>query len=102
MSPATLSKIIQFSKSRQSLQFTAADLSDYMQVTRRSTERILKKLVNPGLVKIVGEEMTYQKVGHVRFMNYIYRFTSKEKESWAPTPSTHNRAGGQSPSAVVR
>ncbi|WP_257347302.1 transcriptional regulator [Pseudalkalibacillus decolorationis] len=60
LSPANLSKIIQFSKSRQSLQFTAADLSNYLQVTRRSTERILKKLVDHGSVKIVGEEMTYQ------------------------------------------
>ncbi|KMY53359.1 transcriptional regulator [Bacillus sp. FJAT-27231] len=60
LSPANISKIIQFSKSRQSLQFTAADLSDYLQVTRRSTERILKKLVDHGFVKIVGEEMTYQ------------------------------------------
>ncbi|MFK2825240.1 transcriptional regulator [Bacillus sp. B190/17] len=60
LSPANLSKIIQFSKSRQSIHFTAADLSDYLQVTRRSTERILKKLVDHGFVKIVGEEMTYQ------------------------------------------
>jgi hypothetical protein len=60
LSPVNLSKIIQFSKSRQLLQFTAADLSNYMQVTRRSTERILKKLVDHGFVKIVGEEMTYQ------------------------------------------
>ncbi|HEY9577558.1 MAG TPA: transcriptional regulator, partial [Pseudobacillus sp.] len=60
LSPANLSKIIEFSKFRQSIQFTAADLSDYLQVTRRSTERILKKLVDHGFVKIVGEEMTYQ------------------------------------------
>jgi hypothetical protein len=60
LSPVNLSKIIQFSKSRQLLQFTAADLSSYLQVTRRSTERILKKLVDHGFVKIVGEEMTYQ------------------------------------------
>ncbi|KZR56815.1 hypothetical protein [Pseudobacillus badius] len=60
MSPANLSKIIQFSKSRQSVQFTAADLSAYLQVTRRSTERILKKLVDHGFAKVVGEEMTYQ------------------------------------------
>lgn len=60
LSPANLSKIIQFSKSRQSLQFTTADLSNYLQVTRRSTERILKKLVDHGYVKIIGEEMPYQ------------------------------------------
>lgn len=60
LSPANLSKIIQFSRSRQSLQFTTADLSNYMQVTRRTTERILKKLVDHGYVTVIGEEMTYQ------------------------------------------
>lgn len=60
LSPANLSKIIQFSRSRQHLQFTAADLSEYLQITRRSTERIIKKLVDHGSAKIVGEEMTYQ------------------------------------------
>lgn len=60
LSPANLSKIIQFSRSRHSLQFTAADLSDYLQITRRSTERILKKMVDHGSINIVGEEMTYQ------------------------------------------
>ena len=38
LSPANLSKIIQFSQSHPSLKFTAADLSEYLQVTRRSTE----------------------------------------------------------------
>jgi hypothetical protein len=59
LSPSNLSKIIEFSKSRQSRQFTAVDLTDYLQVTRRSTERIIKKLVDTGYVKIVGEEMVY-------------------------------------------
>lgn len=60
LSPANLSKIMQFGKSRNSLQFTAVDLMDYLQVTRRSTERILKKLVDHGYIRVVGEEMTYQ------------------------------------------
>ncbi|KPL57982.1 hypothetical protein [Rossellomorea vietnamensis] len=59
LSPSNLSKIIQFYKSRSSRDFTAAELSDYMQITRRSTERILKKLVDNGSAKIIGEEMTY-------------------------------------------
>ncbi|PAE43015.1 transcriptional regulator [Bacillus sp. 7884-1] len=59
LSPGNLSKIIEFSKSRQSLQFTTADLADYLQVTRRSTERIVKKLADNGYVKVVGEEMVY-------------------------------------------
>ncbi|AMM92636.1 transcriptional regulator [Peribacillus simplex] len=61
LSPANISKIIQFSHSRQSIQFTAAELEDYLQVTRRTTERILKKLSDHGHVTIVGEEMTYSK-----------------------------------------
>ncbi|PGZ94154.1 transcriptional regulator [Bacillus pseudomycoides] len=60
LSPANLSKIIQFSQSYSSLQFTAADLSEYLQVTRRTTERILKKLVDQGYANICGEEMPYQ------------------------------------------
>lgn len=59
MSPANLSKIINFSQSRHSLQFTAADLSEYMEITRRSAERMIKKLVDQGAIKVVGEEMTY-------------------------------------------
>jgi len=59
LSPANLSKIMQFGKSRNSLHFTAVDLVDYLQVTRRSTERILKKLVDHGYIRVVGEEMTY-------------------------------------------
>ncbi|CAM4119185.1 MULTISPECIES: hypothetical protein [Bacillus] len=60
LSPANLSKIIQFSQSHSSLKFTAADLSEYLQVTRRSTERLLKKLVDYGYAHICGEEMPYQ------------------------------------------
>lgn len=60
LSPSNLSKLIEFSRSRQSLQFTSADLTDYLQVTRRSTERIIKKLVDHGYIKVVGEEMVYQ------------------------------------------
>ncbi|MEN1938465.1 transcriptional regulator [Paenibacillus sp. 102] len=60
LSPANLSKIIQFSQSHPSLKFTAADLSEYLQVTRRSTERLLKKLVDYGYANICGEEMPYQ------------------------------------------
>jgi uncharacterized protein YlbG (UPF0298 family) len=60
LSPANLSKIIEFGRTSPSIHFTAADLAAYLQVTRRSTERILKKLVDHGYVKMVGEEMTYQ------------------------------------------
>lgn len=60
LSPANLTKIIEFSKSRQYLHFTSADLAEYLQLTRRSAERIIKKLHDHGYVKIVGEEMIYK------------------------------------------
>lgn len=60
LSPLNISKIIAFSKSRQDHEFTAHDLSEYLQVTRRTTERILKKLLDNEYVRVVGEEMGYQ------------------------------------------
>lgn len=60
LSPANLSKVIQFSRSRKSTEFTAYDLEVYLQVSRRTTERILKKLADHGYAQVVGEEMTYQ------------------------------------------
>ncbi len=60
LSPLNISKIMAFSTSRKSIQFTALDLAEYLQVTRRTTERILKKLVEHGYAKVVGEEMSYQ------------------------------------------
>lgn len=60
LSPANLSKIIQFGVSRHLHHFTTADLADYLQITRRSAERIIKKLADNGYVQVVGEEMTYQ------------------------------------------
>lgn len=60
LSPANLSKVIQFSRTHNSTEFTSQDLEAFLQVSRRSTERILKKLVDHGFARIVGEEMTYQ------------------------------------------
>jgi len=60
LSPLNISKIIHFSRERQSAQFTSHNLAEYLQVTRRTTERIIKKLVDNGYAKVVGEEMTHQ------------------------------------------
>lgn len=60
LSPANLSKIMLFSRLHHSVAFTAHDLEIFLKVSRRTTERILKKLVNQGYASIVGEEMTYQ------------------------------------------
>lgn len=60
LSPLNISKIIAFTKGRPTPQFTAHDLSEYLQVTRRTTERILKKLVDKDYARVAGEEMSYQ------------------------------------------
>lgn len=60
LSPANISKLLQFSQSRHTKQFTATDLALHLQVTRRTAERTLKKLVEYNYITIVGEEMTYR------------------------------------------
>ncbi|MBE1555590.1 transcriptional regulator [Sporosarcina limicola] len=60
LSPSNISKLMTFSKSRQSKQFTANDLALHLNVTRRTAERILKRLVEFNYAKIIGEEMTYR------------------------------------------
>jgi predicted transcriptional regulator len=42
------------------LHFTSADLAEYLQLTRRSAERMIKKLHDHGYIKVVGEEMIYK------------------------------------------
>lgn len=71
LSPANLSKLIRFYTIHPSNQFTAQDLENFLGVTRRSTERIIKKCVDHKLVVATGEEMTYQQ-GRPRT---IYTFT---------------------------
>lgn len=60
LSSTNISKLILFSQSRQTKQFTANDLALYLNVTRRTAERMLKKLVLFDYAKIVGEEMAYK------------------------------------------
>ena len=60
LSPANISKLLLFSQSRHSKQFTATDLSLHLSVTRRTAERTLKKLVEFNYITVVGEEMTYR------------------------------------------
>lgn len=71
LSPANLSRLLRFYEIHPSNQFTAQDLETYLGVTRRSTERIIKKCVDHKLVMATGEEMTYQQ-GRPRT---IYTFT---------------------------
>ncbi|MDV6379162.1 HTH domain-containing protein [Sporosarcina sp. GW1-11] len=59
LSPAVISKLIQFNQFRQASSFTANDLASYLEVSRRTAERTIKKLTDQELIKTVGEEMTY-------------------------------------------
>ncbi|MER2090399.1 MAG: hypothetical protein ABS920_11730 [Sporosarcina sp.] len=74
LSPANISKLMHYSQTRQTKQFTANDLSLYLDVSRRTAERTLKKLVEFDYVKIVGEEMTYRQ-GRPRAL-YEFNFHS--------------------------
>ncbi|RAT98437.1 HTH domain-containing protein [Brevibacillus sp. Leaf182] len=59
-SVATITKIMQFVKLRRDNRFTASDLAEYLQISRRSSERTLKKLIEHQVVEVVGEEQPYQ------------------------------------------
>lgn len=59
-SVATITKLIQYVKLRRDNRFTATDLADYLQISRRSSERTLKKLIEHQVVEVVGEEQPYQ------------------------------------------
>ena len=54
LSPANISKLMQYSLDRQSKQFTANDLALYLDVSRRTAERTIKKLVDNKYATIIG------------------------------------------------
>ncbi|MHC8517488.1 HTH domain-containing protein [Sporosarcina sp. ITBMC105] len=60
LGPANISKLLAFNKSRSTNQFTANDLAIYLNVSRRTAERTIKKLIEYDYITIVGEEMTYK------------------------------------------
>ncbi|KQL45996.1 hypothetical protein AN963_13375 [Brevibacillus choshinensis] len=60
LSIATVSKLSGFIKLRRENRFTATDLSEYLQLSRRSAERILKKMMAHRFVQSVGEEQPYK------------------------------------------
>lgn len=57
ISPVNAGKIIRFSK--RQLEFSAKEMTDYLAVSRRTTERLIKKLYDAQLVHVIGEEMSY-------------------------------------------
>ncbi|MGG1664003.1 transcriptional regulator [Brevibacillus sp. NRS-1366] len=60
LSVATVTKLSSFINLRRENRFTATDLAEYLQVSRRSAERMLKKMMDNGFVETVGEEQPYQ------------------------------------------
>ncbi|NRQ55025.1 transcriptional regulator [Brevibacillus sp. HD1.4A] len=59
-SVATINKLVQYVRLRRDNRFTATDLADYLQISRRSSERTLKKLIDHQVVEVIGEEQPYQ------------------------------------------
>lgn len=53
-------KIVEFSRMISFQPFTASDLAEYMQVSRRGAERFIKVLANTEIAKAVGEEQVSQ------------------------------------------
>ncbi|AMA72880.1 transcriptional regulator [Aneurinibacillus thermoaerophilus] len=61
ISVSSISKIVNFTNLRHNHGFSANDLADYLQLSRRSAERMLKILVEKNYAEISGEEQPYQK-----------------------------------------
>ncbi|MGO4889704.1 transcriptional regulator [Anaerobacillus sp. MEB173] len=59
LSTTNMDKVIQFIKSRNTSHFTSNDLADYLDVSRRTAERILKKFLTHDYLSIVGEEKPF-------------------------------------------
>lgn len=74
LGPSNISKLLLFSNSRSTTQFSANDLAIYLNVSRRTAERTLKKLMEFDYVKVIGEEMTY-KQGRPRAL-YEFNFST--------------------------
>ncbi|QUG42759.1 transcriptional regulator [Psychrobacillus sp. INOP01] len=61
MSVSTITKLVRFEALRRSTSFTTIDLEEYLGISRRSAERILKSLIECNYVKKVGEEQPHSK-----------------------------------------
>ncbi|PAQ15598.1 hypothetical protein CD798_05880 [Bacillaceae bacterium SAOS 7] len=60
MSVTNVMKMAQFVASRPMNRFTASDVSEYFEVSKRSAERLLKKFLEAGYLHIIGEEQPFQ------------------------------------------
>ncbi len=70
-------KIVEFCKLISFQPFSAAELAEYMQISRRGAERFIKNLVNSSFARIVGEEQVSQRGRPTT----LYRLTESNVES---------------------
>ncbi|MFE1628816.1 hypothetical protein ACFLFF_18925 [Brevibacillus reuszeri] len=61
VSVSAITKMMNFIDLRQNQIFSANDLANYLQVSKRTSERLLKKLVDSQFAEISGEEQPYHK-----------------------------------------
>ncbi|WP_042476139.1 HTH domain-containing protein [Bacillus ndiopicus] len=61
LSPQNMSRIFAYAALQNNEPFTAAQLAKFLQVTRRTAERMLKKLHDANYASIIGEQSIYQK-----------------------------------------
>ncbi|MBB4827030.1 hypothetical protein HNO89_004321 [Sporosarcina luteola] len=61
LSVSNISKIIEFWEMRSHKGFTAGELADYLELSRRSSSRMLKKLADNGIAAVIGEEQPHAK-----------------------------------------
>lgn len=60
ISVTNLQKMLLFNKSRPVNSFTSSDIAEYFEITKRSAERMLKKYMDSGFLKIIGEEQPFR------------------------------------------
>lgn len=60
LSVSTISKLFQFVRLHQDKSFTTVELAEYFEISRRSAERLIKKLMEQHYAEKVGEEQPYQ------------------------------------------
>ncbi|WP_203363858.1 hypothetical protein [Bacillus sp. REN10] len=60
ISVTNVMKMVQFLASRPMNRFTASDVADYLEVSKRSAERLLKKFADGGYLYVIGEEQPFQ------------------------------------------
>lgn len=61
LSVSNISKLIKFWEIRNYKGFTSKEFAEYFQFSKRSSDRMLKKLLNANIISITGEEQPFSK-----------------------------------------